>query len=185
VSGHRHVSIAKDKDDSKASPLERVVRALNSGRLAFRENVATDIDWLTALGMACARDPGRSALVRLHYVADADSYEQALNLAVQIVRRVSMRQRWHMRQQEVIRVARISLAYHIAPVCPACHGTGFELIPGTAHLSSRRCPKCQGTGRRPYPINDGRRIREIVAHLESIERVTEDAVKRKMQRGGA
>jgi len=118
-------------------------------------------------------------------VADADSYEQALNLAVQIVRRVSMRQRWHMRQQEVIRVARISLAYHIAPVCPACHGTGFELIPGTAHLSSRRCPKCQGTGRRPYPINDGRRIREIVAHLESIERVTEDAVKRKMQRGGA
>ena len=185
MAGHRHVSLGKDKDDSRASPLERVVRALNSGRLAFRENVATDIDWLTALGMACARDPGRSALVRLHYVADADSYDQALRLAVQIVRRVSMRQRWMMQQQEAIRIARISLAYHIAPVCPSCRGTGFELIAGTTHLSSHRCPKCQGSGRRPYPIKDGARIREIVAHLESMERVTEDAVKRKMQRGGA
>ena len=185
MSGHRHVSIAKDKDDGRVSPLERVVRALNSRRLAFKENVATDIDWLTALGMACARDPGRSALVRLHYVADADSYGQALKLSLQIVRRVSVRQRWKLLQQDAIKLAKVSLAYHIAPVCPACHGTGFELIAGTSHLSSRHCPKCNGSGRRPYPIRNGGRIREIVAHLESMERVTDDAVKRKMQRGGA
>ena len=182
MSGYRHVSIAKDKDDGRASPLERVVRALSSGRLAFKEDVATDIDWLTALGMACARDPGRSALVRLHYVADHDSFDQAMRLAVQIVRRVSTRQRWHMQQQEIIRIAKISLAYHIAPVCPSCRGTGFELIPGTHHLSSHRCPKCQGSGRRPYPIKDGGRICEIVAHLQSMERVTEDAIARKMRR---
>ena len=102
MSGRRHVVIPKDKDLEKASPLERVVRALNSGRLAFKEDVATDIDWLTALGMACARDPGRSALVRLHYVADRDSFDQAMRLAVQIVRRVSTRQRWQIDRKSVV-----------------------------------------------------------------------------------
>ena len=180
MAGHRHVAMPKDREvGDKPSPLERVVRALNSGRLQFRE-VASDIDWLTALGMASARNPGHSALVRLHYVQDEQSYQSALKLTMQIVRRLSVRRRWDM--AESMKLAKVSLAYHIAPVCPSCHGTKFERIPGTPHLSSRPCPKCHGSGLRPYPIKRAAEIREIVAHLSAIERATEDAVERRMGR---
>ena len=184
MSGHRHVAMPKDRDatNDKPRPLERVVRALNSGRLQFRSESATDLDWLTALGMSSAANPGHSALVRLHYVQDEGSYEAALRLAVQIVRRVSARQRWRLHEGEVVRLSKVSLAFHILPVCPCCRGTRFEKIPGTPHLSNRPCPKCHGTGLRPYPIKDAARIRDVVAHLAAIERATEHAVERRMRR---
>jgi DnaJ-class molecular chaperone len=52
-----------------------------------------------------------------------------------------------LRESEARTVATGVLAWNRANVCPACHGSGYEVIPGTPSLSDKECRACRGTGK--------------------------------------
>jgi hypothetical protein len=59
------------------------------------------------------------------------------------------------------------LAQLLLPVCPACHGRMFQVIPDTPNLSHKACRACNGTGVRRLRTPGGRRGEEFAAALEA------------------
>lgn len=56
-------------------------------------------------------------------------------------------------------VAYAVLRWWLSPVCHACHGRKFEVIPDTARLSSKQCKPCGATGKTRVPHGEaGRRL---------------------------
>lgn len=171
--------------EERPTLVERLAVAMTSGHLEMRER-RCDLDFIVALGMAAQERPEISAILHLHLAATPEAYRQARNAAIAIVRRLDARRNWRMSSQTIMAVAGAALKHYILPVCPACAGRCFETIPGAPVLSDRICLRCHGTGLRPLPIRHGRAIAEVVARLESIEAVAEEAVRAKFrtQEGG-
>lgn len=61
--------------------------------------------------------------------------------------------RWGLAEPQAL-VAEV-LRWWLRPVCPACNGTKFDTVPGTARLSARACKACRGLGHLPVPGGAG------------------------------
>lgn len=161
--------------------LERVSSAMNSSNLKLKET-ACDLDAIMALGMATRRMPMASELISLHLGGSRAAFKDARKAAIKLTARLNLKRKWDITlRQDVVRIADAAMKMYLSPVCPECHGTKYEVVPGTPMLSATHCHKCHGTGRRNFPIKDGRKISEVVWVLCSIEDVAEDAI-RKMLR---
>ena len=137
-------------NDNRVTAVERISQAFVSGRLDFKPNAVTDLDWLTALGMVAA---GRVRIRRCcaHYVQDRSSLEDAMKAAVAFARQQSQRG-WNLTNKEINRTARLALEYHVLPTLPDMPGTEVPAHRRNPSLSAKACPKCHGTGKRPLPI---------------------------------
>lgn len=169
-------------NDNRVTAVERISQAFVSGRLDSKPNAVTDLDWLTALGMVAAGQGAHSSLLRVHYVQDRSSLEDAMKAAIAFARRQSQRRGWNLTNKEINRTARLALEYHVLPTCQTCRGQKYQRIEGTPSLSAKACPKCHGTGKRPLPIRGAKYIAAVMASLEAVEQVTEGAVRARMRR---
>jgi hypothetical protein len=164
------------------STLEHLSSAFQSGNLSLKEPTG-DLDYIIALGQTVMSvNKAASALLHLHLALDRSAYESARVAAVNIVRRMAVKRGMNLSVKEIKRIGEAALKYHICPVCPVCYGRRYQTAPGTPMLTSKTCLKCRGTGLKPYPIHRHRLLAEAVARLETIEWVTEQAVRNKMRR---
>lgn len=148
-----------------------------SGNLSLREE-RCDLDYLIALGVAAQRVSGAAEILHLGLVASPDTWRAANAATINIVRKLSCRHGWNLRNAAIQRIAGAALRQYAVPVCPKCAGRRYEVIPGTPTLSTRPCTKCRGTGIRPIPVRDGRRIAMTLAALERIEFAASAEIKR-------
>lgn len=164
--------------------LERLATAMGSRDLSVRRGIG-DVDYIIALGMAAVSvSPAASAMINLHLAQNPAAFKEAERAAVSIARHLNLKRRWKMKVRELITITHTALKYYICPVCPHCYGRKFELFEGTRRLSNKICRPCHGTGRRPLPLHRGKEIGEIMSALESIERVAEDAIRKKVRNRG-
>ena len=157
---------------------ERLIRAVSSTNLSLDPERRGDADYIVALGLAArATSPAASALMRLHLAGTPADFSQARQAVIRLVEQLGIRKDW---PDTVDRraVADLALAHHLWPACPSCLGRGYELIPGTPHLSAVSCRHCHGTGRRPVQRRWRDEIRDAIASLEQIDVITTRAVSR-------
>ena len=123
---------------------ERYFSAVRSSNLrSIERTTRSDSDVVGAVGLAAKREPLGAALMRLftgdnnaaHAVIDALTQKLVAHFPVSL------------RESEARTVATGVLAWNRANVCPACHGSGYEVIPGTPSLSDKECRACRGTGK--------------------------------------
>jgi len=58
----------------------------------------------------------------------------------------------------------LALGLLLEPWCPACHGTRFEVVPGTNRQSQRACPACRGSGARGLSVRS-QEVRWLVGNV--------------------
>ena len=135
---------------------ERVGKALARGDMrqysrAGRILYGADIDTVGALGLVGIQEPLADAIFRLKNANDPRSYDGALAGVCRLARSLNTRQRWRYNRKRLAWMARSVLDYWLMDGCPACTGLGYEVIPGTPHLSDRPCQACHGSRKRAMP----------------------------------
>lgn len=126
--------------------LERITHAELSSDLSAKPYIS-DVDILTAVGMAGIRNPGWLAVFRLKYLNDWESATEAKDQFRRWAKR-SMERRG-MDIKAIDRAAEQALEHWIDDTCHPCKGHGYSMVPGTPHLSDVECQKCRGSGRKP------------------------------------
>lgn len=163
--------------DEKPSLQERLRLAFESHDLTLSSRGRGDADYLAALGLAGAADTRvGGALMRVHLAGSPEDFRAAHRAVVAMVRRVATKRGWRVPVSEQRIIAERALEHYVFPSCPACLGRGYQVVPGTPHLSGHSCPECHGSGRRPIQRRHGDRIRDVIAQLEQIEALTERSV---------
>lgn len=157
---------------------ERLATASLSRNLTVIPDRRGDVDYIIALGAAQLREQGRfgSNLARVSMIRTRTALLRALESVRGLVAHLSTKRRWRLTEDEIRAVAKHALMHHVLPTCQACHGRAFEVQPGTQRLSGRACSACGGTGRRPVQRKHRTEIEHTIAHLETIEAITETAV---------
>ena len=148
--------------------LDRLSPALVSSDLSMTEHRG-DADFVAALGFASRTYPIASPLIRMYLARDPKAVHEARSAATDMARIAARRQGVILRAHEIIEIGRQALDYAINKTCPRCHGTKFELIPGTTCLGKSVCLACHGDGRRNLPRKHRKLIAEVVARIERIE----------------
>jgi hypothetical protein len=182
--------------DERASVLERLSSAMAGGgdpdvvaALGLAQAASGDIGARNARGLGLvAAGIGSPAqisaigahLTRLQAAASQLSFAQAAASISALVDRLNDSRRWGLSEAQVERIAHNALLLHLNPVCPACEGRKFELIPGTPHVGERRCNFCHGTGQRPYPRRHGEKVQAVMSVLGWIQGLMEKAVARRI-----
>ena len=133
---------------------EAYLRATQSTRLRVEPDFLTDADRLIAAGLATV--PPRLALAldvyRLRATSDMRGARGiAERMAGEIRRKGPSNQSGPLiKRVEAIDLAMDVLKWWHLQACPACHGLGHPIIPGTPSLDETRdCEHCGGTGQRP------------------------------------
>lgn len=111
----------------------------------------SDLHILTAAGLVGVSDTWASSLFRLKYSNDAKEYPSSLEGAESMARTLSFRLKWKTTPDKIARLAKQTLNYWLADLCPTCLGRGALAIPGTPILEDQPCDQCTGTGRRKLP----------------------------------
>lgn len=163
----------------RPTAMERLSVAMNSTDLTMYPERRADWDYVTAAGIAGARN-GRLAapLMHLHLVTTQSGLREACDAVRGLVRRMNTKRNWRLNGEAIETVADRALAHHLQPTCPHCQGRGFELIEGAPALSDRACKHCQGSGKRPIQKKHREEIGHVLAVLEGIDDVTGRAVAR-------
>jgi len=123
---------------------ERYFSAVRSSNLrSIERTTKSDSDVVGAVGLAAKREPLGAALMRL-FTGDN-------NAAQAVIEALTQKLLTHfpasLRESEARTVATGVLSWNRANVCPVCHGSGYEVIPGTPSLSDKECKACRGTGK--------------------------------------
>lgn len=110
-----------------------------------------DLDTVVVLGMVSIRDRLADAVYRLKYANDARSYDDALAGVFGMARSMDVRHRWRLKRESMQAMSKAVLDYWLNDACTLCTGVGYEVIPGTPHLSDRACQRCHGTRKSLMP----------------------------------
>lgn len=163
----------------RPSVFERLSTAVSSSDLTMDPDHRTDVDFITALGIAGSRHSAvASPMMRLHLSGTNTNLRAAFNSVLSLVKRLNAKKNWRLRPHSLNTVALQALSHHVAPTCPHCQGRKFELQEGSPVLSAKACTHCRGTGRRPVQKKHRDEIAHVIASLEQIDSVTERAVAR-------
>ena len=159
---------------------ERLTVAFASSNLAQSDLRLTDADLLGALGYAGRRVPLASALLRLYLTHAPGSASEAVAQTVPLVARESRAQQLKLSARELAGLAKAALTYCADPVCPRCHGTRYQVIPGSVSLGNVPCALCQGDGRRVLPVRHRKLLAHVVGRIEQIESILFDLVQKRL-----
>lgn len=159
--------------------LDRLASALASDDLSITDHRG-DADFIAALGMASRKYPIASPLVRMYLSHDKASAHDARRIAADMAGKAARRAGIKLRMSELVALGRLALEYVVNKTCCRCHGTKFELIPGTNCLGSVPCKSCSGDGRRQLPKKHRRVIAEVVSRIERVESNLDVFVARKL-----
>ena len=159
--------------------LDRLAPALSSSDLTFR-NGRGDADFVAALGYASRHYPIASPLIRMYLNGDKTAVHEARRRAYEMAKKAALRNRALLGVADLVNIGKQALAYAVNKTCPRCHGTKYELIPGTTCLGSEPCRECGGDGRRRLPRRHRRIITEVVAQIERVESNIEAIVGRRV-----
>ncbi|WOB06524.1 hypothetical protein [Piscinibacter gummiphilus] len=158
---------------------ERLVGAFQSSDLSIDERTRGDADYLIALGLAGQSNPRVSgSLLRITIDGRQADYKAARKGTVELTKRLNAERNWRLSGPSCQAVGELALAHHIFPVCPACDGRKFQLVPGTPHLSATPCQPCGGTGERRIQRKHHNHIRDVIEMLSQIDGSTVGTVKR-------
>ena len=148
--------------------LDRLSPALVSSDLSVTE-LRGDADYVAALGYASMTYPMASPLIRMYLSHDKGSVIEARKQAADMAKRAARRAGLTLRPSELAEAGRLALEYVVNKTCPRCHGTKFELIPGTSCLGPSVCKGCGGDGRKKVPSKHRKIVVEVIARIERIE----------------
>lgn len=155
--------------------LDRLSPALSSSDLTMRRGRG-DADFVAALGYASRHYPIASPLIRMYLNGDKTAVHEARRRAYEMAKKAALRHRAVLGMAELVQVGKQALAYAVNKTCPRCHGTRYELIPGTTCLGAEPCRECGGDGRRRLPRRHRRIIADVVAQIERVESNLESIV---------
>ena len=110
-----------------------------------------DLHILTAAGMAGVSDSWATSLLRLKNSNDPAEFAPCLSELKNAARRISAKNNWKITPVQIHQLARKTLQFWIADICPTCLGRGAAHIAGTPILEDIPCDQCGGTGRRKLP----------------------------------
>jgi len=159
--------------------LDRLSPALVSDDLSVTRNRG-DADYVAALGYASMTYPMASALVRMYLSHDAAAIREAKRQACTMARQAARRARLHLTMAELIEIGNVALDYVVNKTCQRCHGTKFELIPGSKCLGTQACRACGGDGRRKIQHRHRRLVIDVIARIERIESTLDVIVARRV-----
>lgn len=163
----------------RPSVFERLSTAVSSSDLTVDPDHRTDVDFITALGIAGSRHSAvASPMMRLHLSGTHTNLKSAYNSVLGLVKRLNSKRAWRLHAHAQSTVAMQALSHHVAPTCPHCQGRKFELQEGSPVLSAKACTHCRGTGRRQVQKKFRDQINYVIAALEQIDELTERAVAR-------
>lgn len=148
--------------------LDRLLPALVSSDLSVTNHL-DNAHFVAALGYASKDYPIASPLIRMYMAHDKGAVHEARAMACEIAKKAAQRQRVRLSLSELVTIGRMALDYVVNKTCPRCHGTKFELIPGTSCLGKTVCKACHGDGRRAVPKRHKKLIVEVIARIERIE----------------
>ena len=137
-------------NDDKPCVAERVGRALSRGNMRQRET-ACDLDTVGALGLVGIHDNLADAVYRLKYALDPKSYDDALSGVYGIARSLDARNHWRLRRDALRAMSKSVLDFWLNDGCRLCNNLGYEIAPGTPHLTDRPCQQCHGTKKTEMP----------------------------------
>lgn len=142
---------------------ERISSAQDSANLgeAPMDELA-DIDIIRACGMVGAKMPLGVSMWRLKYSGDSREFRTCLDGLVLLFER-----RWPEHADAVNTTVAV-MKHWLDDVCHACHGRGYETVPGAPVLSEKQCGVCNGEGRLKLPRADepAEWLQEQIARME-------------------
>jgi hypothetical protein len=153
---------------------ERISSAQDSANLGESAiDELADIDIIRACGMVGAKFPLGVSLWRLKYSGDSREFRSSLDGLVQVFDR-----RWpgHPEGSDTV----VTVVKHwLDDVCHACHGRGYETVPGAPVLSEKQCGVCNGEGRLKLPRTDEPAV-WLAEQIAKMEREVAGAIMRKL-----
>ena len=159
--------------------LDRLLPALVSSDLSVTSHL-DNAHFVAALGYASTDYPIASPLIRMYLAHDKGAVHEARAMACDMAKKAAQRQRLRLSLAELVTIGRMALDYVVNKTCPRCHGTKFELIPGTSCLGKNVCKACHGDGRRHLPSRHRKLIAEVVSRIERIEGTLDSIVARRV-----
>lgn len=152
--------------------IERYATAALSEDLKDRGQFS-DINILIAAGLSGISNSWASSLLRLKNSNDSAEYIACLVGAKNAARKLSGPLKWKISDAQIGRLAKKTLEYWIADICPTCLGRGAANISGTPMLEDLPCDQCAGTGRRKLPQtgNMAEYATSLLAVLDEAERI--------------
>lgn len=129
------------------SILDRYASAVRSSNLRSQPNTTfSDPDVIGAFGFAGKHEPLGVALQRL-FTGDNTAAKSVIDvLADKLLGQFSGK----LNAAGSRRVAAAVLEWNRNSVCPVCHGSAYEVVPGTPSLSDKECKACRGTGKKLF-----------------------------------
>lgn len=128
-----------------------------------------DVDIVRAMGAVAQVNDLGVILWRVRY---GGATRELRSLAEKLV---SLMDR-HQRDSSVVATV---LEHWLGGICRACHGRGYEVVPGTPMLSDVICPSCHGTGKTEL-IGAGVDGEWLLEQMAASERLMAAAVMRKL-----
>lgn len=156
--------------------VDRLAPAMVSDDLSQSDLHRTDADYLGALAYASRDKPLISALLRCYMAGDWKALNGARRQVERMVRKEAMRRRINLGAGEAEALAGAALRYCAFPVCPRCHGTKYQLIPGSRVLGSTPCALCDGDGRRPLPKRQPVLMANVIGKIFRVESIMLDEI---------
>ena len=150
---------------------ERITSAQGSSNLReLPPEQLGDVDILRAWGSVGIHNPIGVSLWRLKYGGQRREYQAALEGIVGVMARRNY--------SDIGSIARV-LNHWLDDICHACHGRGYDLVPGTPALSERACQCCHGQGRTKLEKMNDQEV-WLSFRIEQFERDVASAVMKKL-----
>jgi hypothetical protein len=156
---------------------ERISSAQDSANLGESPiDELADIDIIRACGMVGAKFPLGVSLWRLKYSGDSREFRSSLDGLVLLFER-----RWpgNTDALDIVDTVVAVLKHWLDDVCHACHGRGYEMVPGAPVLSEKQCGVCNGEGRVKLPRTD-EPAQWLLEQIARMEREVAGAIMRKL-----
>jgi len=131
---------------------ERYATARNTSNLAMdvQTNMAP-FDVLTAAGMAAHASREAIMLWEVTFNGKTSAKLACIEMLEKKLVGQMLRNRW---KGDARRITQEVFAWHMHGTCQPCAGRGYEMVPGTPHLSDRLCKSCNGTRKVKLPRSD-------------------------------
>lgn len=131
-------------------------------------------DVLTASGMAAHDNESALLLWGIAYQGKTCDIHRLVELMTPTVRARMARFRQHGNPSDVVKSC---IAWWLSH-CPACSGSGHEIIPHTITRSDEPCGTCHGTGKLPMP--DDQAFRWLASELDRLQSIAGGKVMQKL-----
>ncbi len=129
------------------SILDDYASAIRSSNLrSIERTTRSDSDVIGAFGLAAKSEPLGVALQRL-FTGDNGAAKAVIDvLADKLLGHFAGK----LNAAGSRRIAAAVLEWNRNSVCPVCHGSAYEVVPGTPSLSDKECKACRGTGKKLF-----------------------------------